>query len=111
MQTTAEARNPDSCVTAGIARIPAPTYSRHIDDSLLLVLSFMLNKSKNVGDMMPNKKEFAIRICSRIVDIHGRKLLPSKSKNVRSQEKLIYSYFEIVDFPSSCISNNFLILP
>lgn len=35
MQTTAEARNPDSCVTAGIARIPAPTYSRHIDDSLL----------------------------------------------------------------------------
>lgn len=25
MHATAEARNPDSCVTAGIARIPAPT--------------------------------------------------------------------------------------
>jgi hypothetical protein len=26
MQVIAEAKNPDSCVTAGIARIPAPTY-------------------------------------------------------------------------------------
>lgn len=25
MQVIAEAKNPDSCVTAGIARIPAPT--------------------------------------------------------------------------------------
>lgn len=47
MQTTAEARNPDSCVTAGIARIPAPTYSRYKDVSLTLVLSFMLLERKH----------------------------------------------------------------
>jgi hypothetical protein len=28
MHVTAEAKNPASCVTAGIARIPAPTYSQ-----------------------------------------------------------------------------------
>lgn len=64
MQTIAEARNPDSWVTAGIARIPAPTYSRHKDVTFLLVLSFMLIKSRNIGDTIPTEKESTIRICS-----------------------------------------------
>ena len=29
---TAEAKNPASCVTAGIARIPAPTYGINVDE-------------------------------------------------------------------------------
>lgn len=31
MHVTAEAKNPASCVTAGIARIPAPTYVINVD--------------------------------------------------------------------------------
>jgi hypothetical protein len=32
MHVTAEAKNPASCVTAGIARMPAPTYSINIGE-------------------------------------------------------------------------------
>lgn len=33
IQVTADAKNPDSCVTAGIARIPAPTYKQTTPNS------------------------------------------------------------------------------